>query len=485
MTRFALNSALLLFLAFSCAAASSQALREATQQADAGNFLKAESTLGVAMKKEGSEVQRRVLDFERERLVRIRKDYRLTKPELFSELTNAMSDLTPAEFEQWLQEGRFDSRVIDGELRFVDSSVSNLFFRHSALNARRIKPRATEAKEEAFLENAMSIQSAARREGNPYVLPKRFHVCMTVTVKSNAVPPGETIRAWLPVPRRYPFQDQFEWLGSAPPMLNLCAPTSSIRSAYFEQPAATNAATAFRMDYTYTAHGVWFDPQPSRVTAPDLRDPELKRFTAEGPHVIFTGRMRALSSELVGTETNAMLKARHFYDWISENIRYSFAREYSTLGNLGDYCLTNRYGDCGQEALLFITLCRLNGIPARWQSGWNLFPDAKTIHDWCEIYLAPYGWMPVDPYMGIYAMQYATLLTTDQKETLRNFYFGGLTQYRMIANSEHNQTLEPAKMSHRSDDVDFQRGELEAGGKNLYFDQFNYTLSREEISSEP
>jgi hypothetical protein len=82
-------------------------------------------------------------------------------------------------------------------------------------------------------------------------------------------------------------------------------------------------------------------------------------------------------------------------------------------------------------------------------------------------------------------MQYATSLTTDQKEALRNFYFGGLTQYRMIANSDHNQTLEPAKTSHRSDDVDFQRGELEADGRNLYFDQFNYSLIREEISTDP
>ena len=486
MTRFALISALLLLTAFSCAAASSRALREAAQQADAGDFLKAESTLGVAIKKERSEAQRRVLDFERERLVRIRKDYRLNKPELFSELTNAVRDLTKAEFEQWLKEGRFDSRGIDGELRFVDTSVSNLFFRHPALNARRIKPRATEAKEQAFLENALAIRAAARREGKPYVLPKRFRVTMTVMVKSNAVAPGETIRAWLPVPRRYPFQDQFEWLGSAPPMLNLSAPASAIRAAYFEQVALTDAPTTFRMDYAYTAHGVWFDPQPGRVGAADFKkNPELKQFTAEAPHVVFTERIRKLSQELAGTETNAMLKARRCYDWISENIRYSFAREYSTLGNISDYCLTNRYGDCGQEALLFITLCRLNGIPARWQSGWNIFPDAENIHDWCEIYLAPYGWMPVDPYMGIYAMQYTTSLTTDQREALRSFYFGGLTQYRMTANSDHNQTLEPAKTSHRSDDVDFQRGELEAGGKNLYFDQFNYSLSREEISPEP
>ena len=485
MTRLALISTLSLLMTFSCAAASSRALREAAQQADAGDFAQAEVTLTHALTTERSQAQRKALDFERERLTRIRKDYKLTKPELFSALTNCVHGLTEAEFDQWLREGRFDSRMIDGVLRFVGTSVSNLFFRHPSLNSRRIKARSSETVDRGLLENALAIQSAAKREGAPYVLPKRFRISMSVTVKSNAVAPGEIIRAWLPVPRRYAFQDQFEWLGSTPPMLNLCPPTRSIRSAYFEQVALTNTPTDFRIDYGYTAHGVWFDPQPGRITAADLRDPELRHFAVEGPHVVFTDKMRTLSSELAGTETNAMLRARRCYDWISENIRYSFAREYSTLGNISDYCLTNRYGDCGQEALLFITLCRLNGIPARWQSGWNLFPGDENIHDWCEIYLSPYGWMPVDPYMGIYAMQYATSLTTGQKETLRSFYFGGLTQYRMIANSDHNQTLDPAKTSHRSDDVDFQRGELEAGGKNLYFDQFNYTLSREETSPAP
>ena len=101
--------------------------------------------------------------------------------------------------------------------------------------------------------------------------------------------------------------------------------------------------------------------------------------------------------------------------------------------------------------MLFITLCRLNSIPARWQSGWNTVPGGKTIHDWSEIYLAPYGWMPVDPYMGIFAMRYATALSAAQRREIRDFYFGGLDQYRMAANSDHNQALKPPKQSMRSE----------------------------------
>ena len=83
--------------------------------------------------------------------------------------------------------------------------------------------------------------------------------------------------------------------------------------------------------------------------------------------------------------------------------------------------------------------------------------------------------------MGIYSMRYATSLKPEQRREIRDFYFGGLDQYRMIANSDHNQSLTPSKLSLRSDNVDFQRGELEWGTHNIYFDQYSYDLTVKEI----
>ena len=48
---------------------------------------------------------------------------------------------------------------------------------------------------------------------------------------------------------------------------------------------------------------------------------------------------------------------------------------------------------------------------------------------------------------------------------IRDFYFGGLDQYRMSANSDHSQTLSPPKQTCDRMSVDFQRGELEWGAK--------------------
>ena len=80
-------------------------------------------------------------------------------------------------------------------------------------------------------------------------------------------------------------------------------------------------------------------------------------------------------------------------------------------------------------------------------------------------------------------MRYAATLTPEQKREARDFYFGGLDQYRMAANSDHSQTLTPPKNSSRSDDVDFQRGELEYDNTNIYFDQYSYSLIWTELGS--
>jgi transglutaminase-like putative cysteine protease len=447
-----------------------------------GRFKEAAALLDKALQARDLEAAtRKKLEFERDRLERIKKDFPFTKDGLFAELKQSVKGLTREEFEGWVKEGRFDSREIDGQRYFMSSSVANLFFRDPALSSRRQPPKELAEAAKRRWETCEAIRKAAVAENQPYVLPKRFDVTMTVTANADVAPEGQAIRAWLPVPREYPFQSDFEFLSSSPAVRHTDGKESPIRAVYLEQAARKNQSAEFKIEYAYTTHGVWFDMKPDQVKPCDPKDPALEEFLREGPHVVFTPKMRALSQQLAGAETNPYVKAKKFYDWIAENIKYSYAIEYSTIRNISDYCRTKGYGDCGQEALLFMTLCRLNGIPARWQSGWNTFPGAKSIHDWSEIYLAPYGWVPVDPYMGIFAMRYATALTPDQRLDLRDFYFGGLDQYRMIANRDHNQDLTPPKQSMRSDDVDFQRGELEWGSHNIYFDQYSYRLTFKEI----
>ncbi len=441
-----------------------------------GKFVEASNVLNGALAENSSADQRKQIEFELDRLNRIRLDYTFTREKLFDALKQSVRGLTMTEFEQWVNEGRFDSRTIDGRQYFMNSSVSNLYFRYPELNPRRIGGPDYTTLDNAILASCRAIRQAARQQGTPYVLPKRFNMTMTVTADADAAPAGQTIRAWLPIPRAYPYQKDFELIKSTPPVKEIAPADSSIRSAYFEAAAQAGRPTVFTLNYLYTRYGVSFTIDPRRVTPFDGKDPAIARFTREEPNVVFTPQMRALSKEIGGGERNPALLARKFYDWIGAHVHYSFAIEYSTIRNVGDYCRSHGYGDCGQEAMFFITLCRLNGIPARWQSGWHTFPGIMDIHDWSEIYLAPYGWVPVDPYMCVMATQYAPVLSPQERDEVRDFYFGGLDQYRMAANDDHSQLLSPRKNSFRSDNVDFQRAELEWDDHNIYFNHFSYHM---------
>ena len=44
----------------------------------------------------------------------------------------------------------------------------------------------------------------------------------------------------------------------------------------------------------------------------------------------------------------------------------------------------------------------------------------------------------------------------------------------MIVNLDYGRELEPPKTSFRSEPTDFQRGEIEIDGHNLYFDEWEH-----------
>lgn len=473
------------------AEAPDKALRHAMELRDKGDFTGAATVLSAALQAPHlSDAQHKDLAFQLDVLRRIKMDYSFSRTELYNRLSDAVQDLSQQEFDEWIAQGRFDHRMIDGKDRFTDTSVANLFFRYPELRNRRMDGHDDVTEQKGRWLDSVMIKKAALEQKTPYVLPHYFLATMSLTVKEGAVPTpgkkdGQMIRAWLPIPRDYPYQNDFNLISSSSPVLKLAPADSPIRSAYLEQNTSQNRPTTFSVTYSYMRSGVYFDMDPAKVRPADLSNPELKKFTSEAPHIVFTDKLKSLADEIAGYQTNPLLVAKSFYDWIGGNIKYSYAREYSTLTNISDYCLSNRYGDCGQGALLFITLCRSRGIPARWQSGWDLYPGFHDIHDWTEIYIAPYGWVPVDPWAGLFATRYCTALTPAQRKELHDFYFGGLDYYRMAANGDHSQTLDPPKQSLRSDDVDFQRGEVETSHRNIYFDKYSFHMDLQEFGCPP
>ena len=160
-----------------------------------GQFKQAATLLSTALQDQSlPAAERNKLAFELDRLDRIKQDYPLTRGALFTDLKDSVKGLTAEECEQWIKGGRFDYRDIDGTRYFMGDSVRNLYMRYPELDARRIRPTDTAALDRARLESIRAIKQASAVAKTPYVLPKRFHVTMSVAAEANASPA-------VPVPR--------------------------------------------------------------------------------------------------------------------------------------------------------------------------------------------------------------------------------------------------------------------------------------------
>jgi transglutaminase-like putative cysteine protease len=454
-------------------------------QIDAGHFKAAEAAIGMALQRSGlSAEERNALLFQRERMRRILLDFTLSADDVKARVRRDIPDLSDAEFARWDAAGLFEHQVIDGSTLYFKRSPSNLFrISPEALARRAVQTPITGGPMETLNDYQRAIRRTALAKHRSSVLPQRIRMTQILTVKADAVPEGQTVRGWIPYPRAIPGQQEDIHYVSSEPAAHEIAPASAMqRTVYLEQPAKAGRETVFSITYEVTLYAQYHDIDASKATAEKIT-PELAPFVAERPpHIVFTDAMRAFSRKVVGNETNPYRIAQKLFAAV-DRIPWAGAREYSTIANISDYALHAGHADCGQQTLLLMTLLRLNGIPTRWQSGMVFADDGKynDIHDWGYLYLAPYGWVPMDVTTG--RLQPGP----GDDKSLEWFYLGGLDNYRLAFNDDFGRRFMPPKKYFRSDNVDSQRGEAEWSGGNLYFDQLNYDfkwtfLSRADIA---
>lgn len=443
---------------------------------DDGRFLDAHATIDAALARPNlSADERAALEFQRERMRRIRLDFPLSEAEARRKLGELVPDLREEEFQAWKRTKRLEHLDIDGQSYYFSRAVSNLFLLDPAADARRRPPRkpASGPMEQANAYHEEALREA-RASGKSSVAPRRVRVTQSIVVNADAVPAGETVRAWIPYPRLRPGQQEdLVFLDSVPAAHRIAPEATQQRTVYLEQAAKAGQPTTFSISYELTVYGQVHRIDPERVQALGER-PELAPYLGErAPHIVYTDALRRYSREVVGDETNPARIAQKLYAAV-DRIPWAGAREYSTLSNISDYALHAGHADCGQQTLLLMALLRLNGIPARWQSGMVYSDgDYDNLHDWGWLYLAPYGWVPMDVTTGRFA---------DAKDPgVEWFYFGGLDAYRIAFNDDYGTELVPAKRHFRSETVDSQRGEVEWAGGNLYFDQWDYRFKAQVL----
>ncbi|MGE5406815.1 MAG: transglutaminase-like domain-containing protein, partial [Methanosarcina sp.] len=299
-----------------------------------------------------------------------------------------------------------------------------------------------------------------------------INIKYTITVDSDVVPEGEIIRCWLPFPRKDMLrQQEIKLLGTSAEKYSIAHDSAVHSTIYMEQKSVKDKNAIFSVSFSYKTYAQHFRMDSIHAMPFDHESGLYKEYTTEQlPHISFTPEIRSLADNICGNETDPLKIVSKVWLWFKDNIPWTGAPEYSIIDNISSFTCSRKTGDCGMQTFLFMSMLRYKGIPVRWQSGWMIPPKAENLHDWCEVWYEGTGWVPVDVSYG---------LQNSANKELREYYVSGLDAYRMIVNDGVAGQLYPEKKFLRSEPYDFQRGEVEWSGGNIYFNKWKYDIEIE------
>lgn len=436
---------------------------------DRGEFLKAEQFMKSLPK--GVRVSEEVrIDSLNTIMGRIRKDFTMTPEEGLKQIKAKMPNVTQEQIAKWKRDSKIEYMVIDGKEWWFRKSVRNLW-----LLADELKEDHDAEKWDTYNTRRRYYLEAMQSPADANGLRDWRHIVVRfyLDVNADAIPAGETLRVWMPFPYQNLRQRNIKLESSNYPVTY--SEGSKHHTVYMEAKTEKGKPTHFEYTFSYDVaeRHIAQDDLLAMLEPYDKNSAEYKEFTGNyPPHIVITDDTRALAREIVEGETNPVLQASRIFNWISSRYPWAGAREYSTIKNMPEYVIANGHGDCGQVALMYITLVRSLGIPARWESGWMLHPDEINWHDWAETYFEGIGWVPTDQSFGRSAVG----------TPMNNYYATGIDVYRMASNEAIGDKLSPEKKFIRSETVDFQPGEVEWRKGNLYYDTWKSHLEVKSIT---
>ena len=429
--------------------------QDAVNHLNNGEFAKVEEIITKLNKKEKKQYAL-LVDSLQAMMTRIKNDFRLTPEEGKKLLLEKVPNATDQQIAEWKEKKYLETRVIDGQEWWFRKTIRNFGLLNKDLYASEIS--LDKKKEYADVHKKCEYILSQKLDENNVCDWKKVEATFCIEVPAGEVPAGEIIRVWMPFPFDNGRQRNFELVSSS--STPVFSSNSIHHTVYMEQKAEKNKPTRFEMKFSYEVGAqVFHKGSILRNLKPyNIDSEEYKKNTCQVlPHILVNDKMKALAMKIVGTETNPVKQASMIYDWITANYPWAGAIDYSTIPCIPEYVLNIDHGDCGQVSLLYISLLRNLGIPARWESGWEFTADWTGYHDWTEVYFEGTGWVPSDISHG----------RTTYNEAFQDFYKTSIDGYRFATNQGISGELSPKKNFIRCETVDFQAGEVEWKKGNL------------------
>jgi transglutaminase-like putative cysteine protease len=200
-----------------------------------------------------------------------------------------------------------------------------------------------------------------------------------------------------------------------------------------------------------TTHTYWFDRysinteiNPRQVGRYNTERELYRNYTAANAFIPADKEEYQAIARRAGRRANTPYwKARTVYDYLLEQLEFD---PQAIKQELSSYLEEGSAGSHGY-ALLYVTLLRCEGVPARPVSGYIVTGEREAQpHLWAEFYLPEYGWIPVDPALGEGSVALSPTVTN-----AREYYFGNLDNQHITFTRRVVDIPQISPQSRRSD----------------------------------
>lgn len=371
-------------------------------------------------------------------------------PDLEEDARKKLAEMYPqvpeAEREKWIEGGELETMTWDGEVHYFGQAADNIATRHfdvAYLNTE---------KSEMVAELVRTISGSSTGGGapwQPYSNPLTWLGTETVNVPRSELPGTGLLKLWFPLPVEMGGVQNQVSLVSVTPDTWLKQPPSiggPLSDAYFEVPLEElQGDLNIEVKFQFTHYQENFDVDPENVGKYDKAGSLYKQYTRSYGNTYISDEIRETAKNVVGDEKNPYLAAKKLYDYILEEIKYSYM-PHTAAWPRGEresvYVHRLRRGDCGAQSMYFSAMCRSLGIPARTTGGWQLFTGNFAGHFWAEFYLPNYGWIPVDPTAADIS-DWTDKITEQERASFKEFYFGNQDPLRCNVQFDVDEELVP------------------------------------------
>lgn len=262
---------------------------------------------------------------------------------------------------------------------------------------------------------------------------------MTTVTHVPAMPAGShELRIWIPLPYTGPdaYQKVSQLKVESPVPYHIDhEPVNGDRYAYVVvKPSQAEKPFDIRISFHVERfeHRVSLTSSGAAPAAPHL---ELARDLKPDKMIPLDGQIGELSAEQTKGAEGDLAKAHKIYDYILATMHYDHA---GTGWGHGDavWACNSKHGNCTDFHSLFIGMARAAGVPARFQIGLGLPPNAHSgalpsYHCWAEFYAKGIGWVPID----------AAKASQDPSKT--KYFFGAIDTDRVMFSMGRDIRLVP------------------------------------------